>query len=302
MSGIGIVLWAVISWFVISLIIAPFTESLSFAWIIPVVLSALTVFGVVRLMRYNKIRKARLLKFAATNAMTYQTGHSPSAEHVAMIFDQGHSRVIKDELTTNDGLRFGNYQYVTGAGKNRQTHDLTFIEVKLTRNLPNMVLDAKSNNFFGFSNLPNYLDKSQRLALEGDFNKHFDLYVPKQYEQDALYLLTPDVMAVLMDHGAKYDMEVVDDKLYFYKNGRIDLLKEISLREIFDMVEKIAGELRDQSDYYHDDKSAMPREANMVAPEGKRLRNMNNVVAAIAFGVFIIIFVAVWIMMSMLPE
>ena len=62
--------------------------------------------------------------------------------------------------------------------------------------------------------------RDQRLSLEGDFDRHFELFAPKGYESDALYLFTPDVMAWLIDdvgagaHGrGGYDVELRDNLL-----------------------------------------------------------------------------------------
>ncbi|MEO7546479.1 MAG: hypothetical protein ABIT21_09370 [Terrimesophilobacter sp.] len=76
--------------------------------------------------------------------------------------------------------------------------------------VPNMILDAKSNNFL-WTNLPQNFSRNQVLSLEGDFDKHFTLYCPKEYEHDALYVFTPDLMTRLIDHAAGYDVELVDD-------------------------------------------------------------------------------------------
>ncbi len=57
--------------------------------------------------------------------------------------------------------------------------------------------------------------RSQQFALEGDFGKHFRLYAPGGDERDALYIFTPDPMAVLIDHAATYDFEFVDTFIYF---------------------------------------------------------------------------------------
>ncbi|SJN13176.1 hypothetical protein FM113_17020 [Leucobacter sp. 7(1)] len=56
-------------------------------------------------------------------------------------------------------------------------------------------------------------DRSQRLELEGDFDRYFRMYVPKGYERDALYLFTPDVMAWLVDDVQGYDVELRDRQL-----------------------------------------------------------------------------------------
>ncbi|HWB38835.1 MAG TPA: hypothetical protein VG604_01185 [Candidatus Saccharimonadales bacterium] len=47
----------------------------------------------------------------------------------------------------------------------------------------------------------------QQLHLEGDFNKEYDTYTVPHGEVDALTLLTPDVMAMLMDQLEKTSLQ-----------------------------------------------------------------------------------------------
>src|SRR5690606_7535742 len=106
---------------------------------------------------------------------------------------------------------FGNLRYVTGSGKSRSVHQWGFLAVGLDRRLPHMVLDSRANNrMLGLSNLPAGFRRDQILSLEGDFDRYFTLYCPKEYERDALYVFTPDLMALLIDEAAPYDVEVVD--------------------------------------------------------------------------------------------
>ena len=82
--------------------------------------------------------------------------------------------------------------------------------------LPHIVLDATSNNGLFGSNLPSTFARSQRLSLEGDFDRYFSMYCPEGYETDALYLFTPDIMARFIDNAAALDVEIVDDWLFLY--------------------------------------------------------------------------------------
>lgn len=55
--------------------------------------------------------------------------------------------------------------------------------------------------------------RDQRLSLEGDFDRYFELSAPKGYERDALYLFTPDVMAWLIDDVRGFDVELIDRQI-----------------------------------------------------------------------------------------
>lgn len=243
------------------------------------------------LSRKAKKMRARLYKFALANKSELIINRS-ARQYAGMLFDEGHSQTIKEALVLADGREIGNYTYVTGSGKNRREHYWGYARVKLSRRLPHMVLDAKSNNFLKrFSNLPDGFIRNQTLRLEGNFNDHFTLYAPKEYEQDAFYVFTPDVMAAILDSGIKYDIEVVDDTLILYSSSEFRMDQESQLRSIMQVIDTISDELKDQSSYYADERVG-DRALNIVAPAGHRLK------AGVRIGtiITIILFVAyaVW--------
>ncbi len=214
---------------------------------------------------------AKLYKFATRNHLVFSHDIS-SPNYVGMIFGEGDSRVLRESLVFPGSVEVGNYQYDTGSGKSRQTHHWGYVRIKLARRLPNMVLDAKSNNFFGvISNLPDSFSKGQKLGLEGDFDNYFTLYAPEEYKTDALYVFTPDVMTAVIDSGKSYDMEVVDDNLMIYSGSHFSLTSPDELTSLLAIAEKIGDEIREQSDYYADERVAS-RSENIVAEPGRRLK------------------------------
>jgi hypothetical protein len=167
--------------------------------------------------RASDERWFRLDRFATANGMSFiPTLFAPALP--GMIFNVGGSRTSSDLVRGEQPrfVEFANYQYTTGSGKNRTTHRWGYVAIKLDAPLPNIVLDATSNDSLFGSNLPATFDRDQRLSLEGDFDQHFSLYCPQGYEQDALYLFTPDIMARFIDHAAALDVEIVDDWLFLY--------------------------------------------------------------------------------------
>jgi hypothetical protein len=97
----------------------------------------------------------------------------------------------------------------------------TYVALGLPAPLPHLVLDSTANDRHG-SDLPASVQRDQRLSLEGDFDRHFRLYAPGEYERDALYLLTPDVMAALVDDAAGFNVEVVDRRIVFFRRDPVD--------------------------------------------------------------------------------
>lgn len=214
--------------------------SVLFFLVPPVVIAgiiAAVVFGYVRSVRSRDERMYRLDGFARANAMSYV----PQFDNPAlpgMIFSLGGSRQASD-LVRGERPRFvefANYRYVTGSGKNRQTHTWGYVAVKLDVPLPHIVLDATGNNGLFGSNLPQVFDKDQRLSLEGDFDRFFSLYCPTGYERDALYLFTPDIMARFIDNAAALDVEIVDDWLFLYAKRDFSTLDSQTWAWLFSVV------------------------------------------------------------------
>lgn len=208
-----------------------------FVAIVACTVIALAIWWVFRWHAAARIRSYRLSQFAAANHMQYF--HSISNPPLpGMIFNHGDARVANQVVrgTHPRFVEFGNYQYSTGSGKNRTTHNWGYVAIKLDVPLPNIVLDATGNNSFLGSNLPSQFSKDQRLALEGDFNQHFALYCPAGYERDALYLFTPDIMARFVDNAAQLDVEIVDDWLFFYTSRQASTLDAATWAWLFGAV------------------------------------------------------------------
>ena len=150
-------------------------------------------------------RRYRISQFAGNNGLVFamRTGGPP---YPGIIFTLGNNQAVTEQLFSvgEKQLDIGNYRYTTGSGKNKKTHTWGYVAIKLERKLPHMVLDARSNNFLG-SNLPTALSRDQILKLEGDFDRHFTLYCPQQYETDALYIFTPDLMALFIDEATRWE-------------------------------------------------------------------------------------------------
>lgn len=234
----------------------------------------------------------RMRRFSEANQMQYSSDVRYDGRP-GLIFQQGHSKKFLDLLSTEpDGAwEIGNYRYKTGSGKNQRTHSYGFVRIQLPRRLPHMLLDSRKNNLLGgrLSNLPTGLDKSQRLSLEGDFDKYFTLYAPVEYRRDALYIFTPDVMAAMIDSVQSYDCEVIDDSFYIYSDVSLKIDDSQQLKEIINIIRQLKPELTDQSDYYADER-INDRALNIVAEPGARLKSGLSITTKIVVAIFFIYF------------
>ncbi|MBH0025280.1 hypothetical protein [Salinibacterium sp. SWN248] len=215
----------------------------------------------------------RMNTFAEDNELVFSP-RDRVIDYPGLIFDEGGNRSMRNRFRSVSGrtLDYGNYRYTTGSGKNKRTHDWGFLAFELDRALPHMVLDATGNNqLFGVSNLPQSFAKNQILKLEGDFNSHFTLYCPREYERDALYIFTPDLMALLIDNAGAYDVEVVDKWLLVYSPKPFDLVDPAQHRRLLGIADTVGTKTVRQSRRYADEKIG-DYSVNLVAPRGQRLR------------------------------
>ncbi len=235
--------------------------------------------------------RVRMDRFARKNGMRFSP-FDADPSYPGAIFQLGSSRQSVDHLVSDSGrfFDFGNYRYTTGSGKNRSTRTWGFLAFNLDRRLPHMMLDSKANNTFFGTNLPAAFDKSQILSLEGDFDKSFTLYCPREYERDALYVFTPDLMALLIDEAAPFDVEIIDDWMFVYSNTAFRTGDASLYARLFRIIDTVGAKTLTQTDRYVDARIG-DFSANMVAPEGARLRRGVSV-GAVVIGV---VFVALWL-------
>jgi hypothetical protein len=248
-------------------------------------------------------KKLRLTEFASANGLVYEAATSYPG-YPGAIFDLGSSRNATDHLRSRSGRSFdmGNYSYVTGSGKSRTTHTWGYLAFRLDRKLPHMVLDSRANNgLFGSSNLPMAFARDQVLSLEGDFDKYFTLYCPARYESDALYVFTPDLMALLVDEVAPFDVEIVDDWMFVYSAAAFNSTDPDVYERLFRIIDTVGEKTLSQTERYADNQAQDAAHlgfdrtaANTVAPQGRRLRRGVPVVT--------IIVVVVGILIAIVPD
>ena len=238
-------------------------------------------------------KQAKMYRFAVQNNIKL-IDYKINPRYLGMIFNNGNSRVITEGFAFQDSTEIGNYSYDTGGGRNQTTHTYGYVKIPLVRNLPHMVLDAKANNTLGIvSSLSDSFNKSQKLSLEGNFDKYFTLYAPKEYEADALYVFTPDVMAVMIDEGRNYDIEIVGNELYIYSRKHFNLTSQEVLESMTKIIDVIGAEVRAQTRLYSDERAVQGNvTSNIVGRRGKRLRQRLSFGSVIGASGFVIVYVA----------
>ena len=267
------------------------------ALVVPVILLAglvlIAVFAIRSVTRGGRWdRWFRLDRFASANGLIFSPRNA-DPQYPGAIFQLGRARAAVDHLRSASDrfLDYGNYRYTTGSGKNQTTRTWGFMALQLDRALPNMVLDSKANNGIFGSNLPATFNKDQVLHLEGDFDNYFTLYCPQQYERDALYVFTPDLMALLIDNAAPFDVEIVDKWMFVYSSAAFDLRQPAVHQRLLGIVDTVGAKTLTQTDRYTDERVG-DFTANVVAPQGQRLRRGVSVGAIVVLALFALVWLA----------
>lgn len=212
-----------------------------------------------------------MLKFASDNGLEFSP-ESTARDFHGLVWDEGttyrleHLWPAEVKGARPDGPDYGT---VGRADRNGAIHSTGtgYLAIRLDRKLPHIVLQRRRGAMF-------YAGDGPELALEGDFGKHFELHVPDGYERDGLYVLTPDVMRVLIDEAADQRVEIVDDWLFVF-GDRVDVTDPAVHARMHRIYAAIAAEIRPQTDAYRDERvprdAAQPLAVDRVARRGRRL-------------------------------
>lgn len=177
-----------------------------------------------------------LASFARANGWTYRArGVLPSST----VDEQLYTGVVVDSIggdgwetghitagtrTAEVTLPFGS-STITSRALYRNGFDrpnLGYVAVTLPRRVPHIILDSIHNDDGPKSSLRRRPRRRQRFRLGGECERHFRVYVPKGYEADAMYLLSPALLAEVIDHLGTLDLEFRDNCLLIYRPGGWD--------------------------------------------------------------------------------
>ena len=181
----------------------------------------------------------RLSNFAVKNGFTYMWGRK-----------ENNSDIIKVNLSGVIGSKHGEVSasnVITGRYKDFSftlfnpylKGFYTVMKVDLANRYPHIVFDSQANNPL-ISNIGHFFSEDARIHLEGDFDDYFRVY-SKAPATDSLRILTPDMMALMIDSGHKYDIEIFEDKLHIISNYKFS--NEQNARYFFELADTLLDKL-----------------------------------------------------------
>jgi len=241
---------AVALFFVISL---SHVAWLGFVGVISVIVAVISGFSSLSTLRNraDEPKQLRLGWVAAANGFQFSQTGITSVD--SMLLRAGHDLTGQQFFWNHDGDEFGSLRYSTGSGKSQSTTHWHYVAARLPAPLPHMVLDAKANDSLG-SDLPEAVARDQRISLEGDFDTHFTLYAPLEYQQDALYVFTPDVMEVTVEVAKYFNIEIAADGVIFFAKPGADFSHPAVWAEADNILHLVVPKLASRAARYLDDR------------------------------------------------
>lgn len=117
-----------------------------------------------------------------------------------------------------------------------------FAAIRLDREVPHVLLVPRTD----FA--PGIREERRRMFLEGDFPRYFTLYCEPGAEIEALTVLTPDVMAAMVDDATLWTAEIEGDWLVFSYPVSFGLFGAAEYRRVFELLDEVGGEFVQQTD------------------------------------------------------
>lgn len=252
--------------------------------------SVLVIFLAYRSYLRGKRFHARVAKLADDNGLKFYQGHSPFRPGLYMprygaIYGYGDDQHVPMAFG-NEDFSLATYRYVTGSGKNRHENNWLVGSIKLSKQLPHVLLDSKKNNIFGMSNLPQRFKANQLVTSETEFDGIFKLYAPEGYVIETLSFIAPDFIEILVKRFRNYDVEIVEDGVFIYRPGAVNSKNII---ETLENMKLLAVELEDNISTFEASKTKEELAASQMGYQRLKSSNwLRNISVAIFVGYFLL--------------
>lgn len=134
-----------------------------------------------------------------------------------------------------------NYPYVAGNYLSFSNRHFSGMSIELPKKMPHIYLDHRIAS--KFSGPMRTYTNNQKLNLEGNFNKYFQLFIPKDYQVLALSIITPDIMQALMQSAYRYDIEIKGNRLNIIRGLYGRRIKQSQITDMQPIAAAIVSEL-----------------------------------------------------------
>ncbi|GED40260.1 DUF3137 domain-containing protein [Microbacterium oxydans] len=228
-------------------------------------------------------RRVKIAAFAWQNGWAYadllERTRRPGAAFTRVVHGRERAVIACDDARMP--FELGMHHSVS-RGQERATiqRPFAFIELPLPASVPHIVLANRKHSIVPTLGLGR---GAARMELEGDFAKTFRLIVPEGYQQDALYIFTPDLMARVLDLGSGAEIELVSDRLYVYLPSRTRFDRAETMAAAVTLAEEFHRRFTARTELYRDDAGGLAARAGVsIGLRGQRLGRRGISVFAVA--------------------
>jgi hypothetical protein len=180
----------------------------------------------------------RLSNFAIDNKFTYRWGVKGTNSFRKIKFGGvigASSSDIPASNLINGKYKDFNFQLFNPFTKG----NFTVMKVELKNHYPHIVLDSTAEDPY-FGDIGKFFSEDSRIHLEGDFDNYFKVYA-KADAVDSLRILSPDMMALMIDSGHKYDIEIFENNLHIISNFKYS--NKENVKNFFDVADVLLDKL-----------------------------------------------------------
>ena len=216
-------------------------------------------------VRGSWTRRLRLDRFAeATGFDYYPELRRPDV--IGTVFATGTDRVAWD-VFDSPAVQVGNYRTGDRYNQSVAPSGWSYLRIRLDTGVPHLLLLPRASRIPARVIAP--VRGDQELHLEGDFDRYFRLFVPAGYERDALYVITPDLMALLIDRIPGAFVEMIGRHLTIAVPRPRDAALASSWNDIALVLATVGRKAVRQTHRYQDERSPV---RGSVAASGRSLR------------------------------
>lgn len=183
-----------------------------------VVICAVTIVSLIvyALVKDSLVRRRVIREFAEINGLVPLTEDTTTSLLPPSLQNIGSNRKFNNGYimrVDNQSVYLFDYSFEILAEGRHGYKRYSLAIVQSQKSYPHIYLDGRQNN-------RNDTYKAwQKLTLEGDFNKYFDLYADENTNIETLSFLTPDVMQRFIDTARLYDVETYNQNLAIITAG-----------------------------------------------------------------------------------
>lgn len=151
---------------------------------------------------------------------------------------------VRSVYTVRGKIKLHNFSYTYYFGdfidRYGGRHKFNGLDILLPKKFPHIYIDAHNGEWANDQQFR--IDRQNRLSLEGDFDKSYQVFAPKKYKTLALSILTPDVMIALRDSPHTFDIEYIGRHLRIITGQKLKGNKQLQ-KELLDLAGVVLREI-----------------------------------------------------------